>query len=405
MKGIKYSNLSATSLLSVQFDKLVFVEKNNNTLAPFKDIENLCPTYNWAIHIEDDIKSVRQNKIAFYLQSDTLVKSVLPILSKFADSEFIIFIPEMDRENSDTQLVQEGISYEVFSVTKLKAYKPDILVVLNDWTKLAKYVILKARKLNVPTICIQESMIDFGTKGRMQFSDAVFLQGLWYLSKLDVKLSFITGNPRYEHLLQESSNKKNSVLINCNFTYGIYEEVRESWLSDISNVLDGLNIPFNISQHPRDRGNLDAFKNVLSSSASSIHSQLKDSSLVITRFSSLIHEALFFKIPVIYYNPHNESQTDNVEIDGVVVRLARNFDELLSEVKSFKASEVDEKEFDTYLYRNCLSPKGTLLPSDTIANILKSVQIPVKKISLMDKVRMFMYQPTIRKISLFLRRK
>ena len=82
-------------------------------------------------------------------------------------------------------------------------------------------------------------------------------------------------------------------LINSNFTYNIYEEEREKWLLDITQVLTEHNIDYSISQHPRDRGDLSCYGDkVLLSNSSSIVEQIAKSDIVITRFSSLIHESL-----------------------------------------------------------------------------------------------------------------
>ena len=66
---------------------------------------------------------------------------------------------------------------------------------------------------------------------------------------------------------------------------------------------------------------------------------------------------------------------------------------------------LDANCYDDYISRNCLNPKGSQLPSEAIASLLKVAQIPAKRMTLIDNIRMFIYQPIIRKFSLFLRRK
>ena len=395
MKGLIHHNVNPTSN---NFSKYVGLPSGNAKLHSV--VRSTFPDLQWSVEQEATVTFF--NRIAFYLQSDTLVKSALPLIRRLKETEYTVYVPEVHRENSDVQLEAEGIPFEVYSTKAFKQYDPDVLVLFNDWSKLAKRVILHARKRQVPSICIQESMIDFSDGERMTFADVQILQAPFYLSKLDVPRSFITGNPRYEHLIGKTSSRK-EVVINCNFTYGIHEEARTQWLNDITQTLDRNADDYIVSQHPRDKGDLSSFKNVVPSSAAGVHEQLASARLLITRFSSLIHEALFFKVPVIYYNPHNEDQIGNVEIDGNVVQLAKTSEELQACIQ--KLDRLTDRDFNRYIQHNCMDLECPQLPSELIVTILRNLRVKVQKVTLSERFKSVYYHPFIRRISGAIRNK
>lgn len=400
-----YSNIHNAARLQKSRDKLVWIADDSEVDKVTEELGKLFPQYQWKNDLTEEVDpSVVDNKIAFYLQSDTLVRSAIPIINRLNPESFQVFIPAFDRENSDKQCEQDGVKFSIASQEAIKAYGPDLFVLFNDWTKSAKHLILSLRKIGVPTICIQESMIDFGENQRMQFSDAVCLQGKWYLNKLDAKFSMITGNPRYESLAESHFSSDKKILVNCNFTYGIYEDKRIEWLDDVCSVLSNVGVEYAISQHPRDRGDLGAYKNVLSSSAATVQSQLEGARILVTRFSSLIHEALFYKIPVVYYNPHGERQIENLEVDTLVVKQARTVEELENAIRSFDNDKPEDYLFTNYIRRNCI-PSAERQPSLLISEILCLLKIKAQSFTIADRFKMFLYQPLFRKMSLFLRRK
>lgn len=92
------------------------------------------------------------------------------------------------------------------------------------------------------------------------------------------------------------------VMINVNFTYGTFEDKRDMWLSEVIEACNFLKLNYIIAQHHADKGNLSKFN----LSQDDIYTTIKKSSIIISRFSTVISEALTLGKPVVYHNPHNE---------------------------------------------------------------------------------------------------
>jgi len=340
----------------------------------------------------DKIVTVHKNRlVAFYSQSDTLAHNTLCIISGSPDYRFINYIPTHNAENSDIFFTKENIPFVQYSFRHLKNVKPDILVMYNDWTKAAIRIISHCHLLSIPVVCIQESIIDFGDSfKKMQHADNVMIQGPKSATELPRKHFYLTGNPRYFH----SRHKKKSreyVLINCNFTYNIYEEIRTKWLDDITSALDELGINYLISQHPRDNGDLSKYKNQIKSSSSTLKQQLEKAGLVITRFSSIIHESLIDGIPVIYYNPHNEQMQYDFDFNSEFLLLVRDRIKLKESLCGLYKKDISGENLKLYLNTHCLP-----VETESVANInylLTGNTFDTTNFSFSDIVHLVLFQP------------
>jgi hypothetical protein len=338
-----------------------------------------------------------------YPQSDTLSHSLSIISEKLDKESYQFVLPKLYKQHADTFLSSRNVPFRTFSLNFFFSKKPFAIILLNDWSKEARWLISLCRFTGVKTLCIQESIIDFGDHfNRMKHADYILLQGARTVSELDRDLCFITGNPRYEQIPEIESEKNTTCIINCNFTYNIFEDIRYQWLDDITSVLSESSIPFMISQHPRDTGDLTKYIHFSKSSSKSVHETLSDAKFVITRFSSLIHESLIMKIPVIYYNPHNEEMKYDFEFNDNFLFLARNKEELRSAV--FRINKgINPDLIDIYLSNHCLLKKT--LPSKQIANI--AMNFPFKQISpgIKDLFQLIIFNPSILKMIAIMKRK
>lgn len=330
------------------------------------------PTSFERFRIRHDTSQPKPKKTAFMAANDTIAKSFVPVIKSFREQfDLGVYTAPLTKENAGTAFDSNGIGHRRFSFKGLLRENVDVLILGNDWSREAKHIIAKCRKCGIKTICIQESIVDFGDlkAKRMKWADFAFVQGAQTVLELDREQYYLVGNPRYEDIKFTRLPEKDKTLINCNFTYGIYEEVREQWLADVVGSLEESGVEYFISQHPRDKGNLDKFSNVYRSNANVVHQQLKESSFVITRFSSLVHEALCMGRRVIYYNPHSESMQYDFGFDQNLLFYCKGRQELCDSVKSIRDSDVRTFEAHSlYLGKHC-----TLLnnkPSEVISRLL-----------------------------------
>jgi hypothetical protein len=346
-----------------------------------------------------------KKKIILYAQSDTLAHSSWLIGEKFEKekAEVIYTIPPFKKEKSDVFFTSKGITYHILSYKLIKKFRADALIMFNDWSKLPHWVIAVCRLYKIPVICIQESVTDFGDKfKRMQWADNVFIQGTQTIFDLPRDTYYLTGNPRYEPLTLIPSHGKKNILINCNFTYGIFEEVRDSWLSDVVSCIEELQIPYFISQHPRDSGDISKYKHVIKSSSVQVAEQLSKTKVLVTRFSSLIHEALIAGINVVYYNPHGEQMGYNFQFNDEFLILATNKSELKNAIaKAYEFS--DRGKIENYLINHCIQKSSK--PTENIEKLLLYQTFESRKFSFSDAWKLILYHPFLLRLIWFLKKR
>jgi len=352
-------------------------------------------TFNEILSIEKKQPDGTTNKILLYPQSDTLADSLLGIYSLLPPDQVKIVTPQKASEGTEDFLNTRKIPFIRFSCTLLKEEKPDVVVFLNDWTKEVQRIIAHCRRLKIATVCIQESVIDFGDHfKRMQHTDYAFVQGSQTAYDLPKDMVYITGNPRYENLKKQTVGYGKKVIINCNFTYHIYENLRYSWLDMISETLEDLRMDYLIIQHPRDTADLTKYREFRKTNSATVHEFLSGASLLITRFSSLIHEALIMGIPVIYFNPHNEKMKYDFEFNQSFIQLAGNKDELKTSIERILQQPINEDARSNYIIKHCLPADRK--PSVIISDLLLKYNFKSKRFSIKDLLRMVIFHPFIR---------
>ena len=318
--------------------------------------------------------SFESKSLAIFPSNDThvyLMRKIITELKK--EIACTIYSPALKNENAQKVLEEFKLAYHPLAPFENIASQHDGLFLANDWGVEEQFVSRQFQSLGKPVICIQESVIHFGDyQRRMEWCDFPFIQGIYTVKNLNRELLFLTGNPRYENLTLSDRSITDRVVINCNFTYGIYESIRMQWLEDIASVLDEAHLDYCIAQHPRDTGHLEAYSTIRSS-AETIHDILRTSSMLITRFSSLIHESLALGRPVIYYNPHNENMYHDFAVDGVNLFLARSRNELNDAVETLKANKRTSDKEKSLLKKYGMAQYGSSdgLASERVLQALK----------------------------------
>ena len=317
--------------------------------------------------------------ILFVTASDTLVRLLLPVAAALEKAgEKIAFAKlQFTDESAEFELAQHRPRSDyVGSVRHHAAWlqKYRAIVMGNDWGREARAMILLARRLGLPTICVQESVINFtDSMRRMRYAEHVLVQGAVSARMLaDRQKISITGNPRYENLAIGPQDQSADVLLNCNFTYGVEEDNRHAWLKAAVDACNATSRPVTILQHPRDVADLSVYgKPVIRTNAGTIHDRLRKGSVVVTRFSSLIHEAIALGRPAVYFNPHEESVGYDFGQTCAVLRRAKSPAELEDALTSLREAPPAHADFEAYL-RDHIRPLQTL-PSDACAEAIAAI--------------------------------
>lgn len=361
-----------------------------------QDYPYLIKDLNYSVfELKEDSKkkeNINVGEWCFFASNDTIVY-LLKKIYKNNESHSRLFVKKgEDAKKNATKIGIDSIEVKG-SIPDYKKY--DLLVLGNDWGLLEQKINFDFINAGKNTVCVQESVIDFNVKDQrlLRCSIPVF-QGIASLKYLDLqnKVCAVIGNPRYEELtFTPINNETRTVLINVNFTYGIFENERAFWLESILKECSNLGLDYLISQHPRDNADLSAYK-LVKTNAGTVHDILKSSSILITRFSSLIHEALCLGRPVIYYNPHNENQFYDFEPDGKCLFYATTPEELhlaLNELSNNIGQMEMENALKEYLQKHLgITNSGKV--SDVIGSFLKvaeKVHIS-KQLPVLDKLKL-----------------
>jgi len=312
--------------------------------------------------------------ICVFPSNDTHVYLFNPVINQM--NNYKICTSKFIREGAREILIEQGTPFTYLQHRKKDASLYNTLVSANDWGPVEKFTHKEFQKLGVPTICLQESVIDFGDHlARMEWCNFPFIQGIVTARYLPSKILFLTGNPRYEALSPSSFPSNKHVLINSNFTYGLYEDIRINWIEDIVQTCAELGIDYLISQHPRDSGDLSSY-NVTDSHAGVVHDMIRASSVLISRFSSLIHESIALGRPVIFFNPHGEIMNYDFEPDGVHIFVSKTREQLRNALNSIIHNGLEDPLHDpfykTYGMRHYGATDGKA--SLRVVNALRTVQ-------------------------------
>jgi glycosyltransferase involved in cell wall biosynthesis len=182
-----------------------------------------------------------------------------------------------------------------------------------DW-HLFRTLIIKLKERNIPVIAFYEGITDDllvepPAPPRMmdlhyRHADYLMIPGEYYSSIYSKHNPVVTGLPTIREKLLEEVRFPESprVLINVNFTFGVLEDKRNQFLTTALDACNVLSLPYIIAQHPADTADLS----ILRPSDMGVYENLRRSTVLISRFSTCILEALAMGKPVIYHNPHGE---------------------------------------------------------------------------------------------------
>jgi hypothetical protein len=243
----------------------------------------------------------------FVPSNDSHVEWMIPIAQLLRDVSFMV-IPSR-REGAPESLSSQGYSYYEYRPGLLEEIRPAKIVLGNDWSPEELLILVEAKIAKIPSICIQEGAIFFPDKiKRLLNADYLFALGKKTFEYFPHPHGIITGNPKFDKYYRFPLPDLPNIMVNLNFTYGVEAQYRDIWLNDVLSVLQDTGVEYFISAHPRQNNinNIKADFPVILSNAFTTAQQIMRSTLLISRFSTLIYEVVAAGRKVIYYNPHNE---------------------------------------------------------------------------------------------------
>jgi hypothetical protein len=267
-------------------------------------------------------------RILFFPSSDTHVKTFAPLIRRCRDP--LVMVRRHVQHSEREALEQEGIAYEIHRTDASMFRDADVVLMGIDWGMEERVFIHHCRRHGLPVACLQESTnVDFdGPPHRMQWTDYALIQGTHALGYLDRQWNFLTGNPRFDAYASAPEPAGPRVLINCNFTFGLGVDWGRDWVDQVVDAATELSLPYAITVHPRDETDLSGLNNVLPSSAYKVGDQLSESTILVSRDSSLPYEALLMNRHAVYYNPFHEKERCLQEDDSGLIHKCDTPDDL-----------------------------------------------------------------------------
>lgn len=208
------------------------------------------------------------------------------------------------KENDDVDQVSQA---------RLENITKHVVLTSIDWGRSFIRPYIRKERLNgIITAGVVDGIEDFedsdykNERNAYRTVEYVFTMGVDDQKFLKDKISKtnVVGLPKLFSLYQEKVvfPQNDLVVINVNFTYGSHENARDNWLKQVIAACESLKLDYVISQHHADTGKL-ANDNISSYSA---YDTLRQGSILVSRFSTLILESLVLGKPVVYFNPHQE---------------------------------------------------------------------------------------------------
>jgi glycosyltransferase involved in cell wall biosynthesis len=257
-------------------------------------------------------------------------------------------------------------------------------VVSIDWGKPAEDIVFQARQRGIPVIALYEGINDDNLlhppqpprRKPLPYRNAehLLLPGGYYAPLYAKQTASVVGLPHVRKLLDEPVcfPPTPRAVINVNFTYGILEDSREQFLMSAIRACEDLGLPYVVSQHPADRGDLAG----LTPSGQSVYACVKQGTLLISRFSTCVLEALALGKPVIYHNPHGEQYpTFQEDIMGAfeVTTSVESLKSAIRKVLADVAAGVDFRRRAADFLHSRVHVHGDVQPERAAAEIIRGI--------------------------------
>jgi hypothetical protein len=217
------------------------------------------------------------------------------------------------------------------------------------------------QRMGVPTFALYEGICDdhnLESHRRplpYRLAEHLLAPGDYYKSIYKPGRLHVVGAPNIQALFRQPPAKAPGqplAVINCNFSYGVLEDKRDEFLHSAVNACVKAGIDYIVSRHPADRGDLGE----LPVDPRSVYACLESATLLISRFSTVILEALAMGRATVYHNPHGERFATFAEPMGAYP-ITTSEESLVAAIQSIlaeKASPAQVRERAApFLHRHC----------------------------------------------------
>ncbi|SDX56345.1 bifunctional glycosyltransferase/CDP-glycerol:glycerophosphate glycerophosphotransferase [Roseicitreum antarcticum] len=267
-----------------------------------------------------DLRSDFLNKVIFFCEVNYHIRSSAPVARHLRSLGIDSVIVDASRSTSftsnrplpDVEMPQYAdLDLRSFDVAKVLPFSTDAaaFVFMNDLT-YTKRLIFENFGFGVPTFGFYEGINDDWNLDRISSRkpyrsvDHLLLPGIYQKAFYQDRKCTVVGLPNVRSRLAQEfvPARLRRAVINVNFTYGVLEDRRNDFVESAVQACQEIGLDYVITQHPADKADLSRF-NV---SAKSVYDLLDEGSVLISRFSTTILEALAMGRPVVYHNPIDE---------------------------------------------------------------------------------------------------
>lgn len=261
-----------------------------------------------------------RDKVIFFCEVDYHIRSAAPVVRKLQEMSIKSIIVDASRSTSfstnrplpdQERHLYADLDIREFNVAEQRPFSTDAaaFVFMNDLS-YTKELILENFGFGVPTVGFYEGINDDWnldrTMARLPYRslDYLLLPGVYQSGFYQDRKVHVVGLPNVRSRIARPYIKpvNERAIINVNFTYGVLEERRNEYVESAVAACEEAGLDYIITQHPADKGDLSRYK----VGTKSVYDLLEEGSVLISRFSTTILEALAMGRPAIYHNPIGE---------------------------------------------------------------------------------------------------
>lgn len=258
-------------------------------------------------------------------------------------------------EGSGRTMRELGLPHTHSTRDLLSRTRPGVLMVMNDWSPPVHTRVLECRALPTRSVALVEGVQDYldthverlgigARRHAYQHADVALLVGAYDRKFFEESHARVTGSTRIEQLSHEpkpDTASHHRVVINSNFTYGLYTNSQPAWLASVVEACQTLGAEFVISRHHADEFDFAAHGLASHVSVRPLYEDLREARVLVSRFSGVLLEAMALGLPIIYHNPHDERIDKFLDPQGAFP-VTRTQEQLAEAIEGLLAADPHE---------------------------------------------------------------